>query len=262
MKVALGIEYCGTDFFGWQVQPTKPTVQRTVEEAIGAFLCKPVATICAGRTDTAVHATGQVVSFDTDAARPENSWVRGVNSFLPKSVSVRWARRVPDDFSARFSARSRTYEYWIYNSPTRSPVLWNLTGWVFRELDAEKMQQGARYLLGEHDFSSFRASECQAATPVRTVHRLEVTRRGELVGIRIEANAFLQHMVRNIIGTLVYVGTGRERPEWVADVLAAKCRDAAAPTFSPSGLYLTGVRYEEPGLPLGGISPFGWPPAG
>ena len=258
MKIALGIEYKGTGFNGWQIQPSCPSVQKTIEEALEAFLCVPTPTFCAGRTDTGVHAMQQVVSIDTEADRPERNWVRGLNAFLPEGVAVRWARRVPDDFNARFSARSRSYEYWIYNDPIRSPVLSDLTGWVFRPLDVDKMREGAQHLLGEHDFTSFRAAECQAATPVRTIHRLELTRMGRLVGVRIEANAFLQHMVRNIVGSLIFVGTGRERPEWIGEVLRAKSRAVAAPTFSPNGLYLMGVNYEDPNLPASGPSPFGW----
>lgn len=258
MKIVLGIEYRGTGFNGWQIQPHCPSVQKALEEALEAFLCEPTPTICAGRTDTGVHAMQQVVSIDTTAERTERSWVRGLNSLLPEGVAVRWARRADDDFHARFSARSRTYEYWIYNDPIRSPVLADLTGWVFRPLDIGRMREGARHLLGEHDFTSFRASECQAASPVRTIHRLDLVRQGRLIGVRIEANAFLQHMVRNIVGTLIYVGTGRESPEWVGEVLRAKSRAVAAPTFSPNGLYLMGVGYEDPSIPPAGPSPFGW----
>lgn len=256
--VALGIEYDGTAFNGWQTQPDVPTVQDTLEEAIERFLTVPVPTICAGRTDTGVHATHQVVSFQTDKVRSPESWVRAMNTFLPKSVAVRWMRPVPDDFHARFTARSRTYEYWILNDPVRSPVMHGRTGWYFRPLDVERMRAGAVHLLGEHDFTSFRAAECQAASPVRTVEKLEIVRMGRLVGVRIRANAFLQHMVRNIVGTLIYVGSGREEPGWVKEVLDAKSRAVAAPTFSPSGLYLTGVGYPGIDIPEKGESPFGW----
>lgn len=256
--VALGIEYDGTAFNGWQTQPDVPTVQDTLEEAIERFLTVPVPTICAGRTDTGVHATHQVVSFQTDKVRSPESWVRAMNTFLPKSVAVRWMRPVPDDFHARFTARSRTYEYWILNDPVRSPVMHGRTGWYFRPLDVERMRAGAVHLLGEHDFTSFRAAECQAASPVRTVEKLEIVRMGRLVGVRIRANAFLQHMVRNIVGTLIYVGSGREEPGWVKEVLDAKSRAVAAPTFSPSGLYLTGVGYQGNDIPEKGESPFGW----
>ena len=197
MKIALGIEYRGTGFNGWQIQPDCPSVQQALEDALETFLQVKTPTMCAGRTDTGVHAMQQVVSIETQADRPERSWVRGLNTYLPPGVAVRWARRVDDDFHARFSARSRTYEYWIYNDPVRSPILDDLTGWVFRPLDVERMREGAACLVGEHDFTSFRASECQASGPVRTIRRLELERRGRLIGVRIEANAFLQHMVRN-----------------------------------------------------------------
>lgn len=255
--IALGIEYDGCAFNGWQVQPDRPTVQSALEDALFEFLRVRTPTFCAGRTDAGVHAVGQVVSFSTEVERPIESWVRALNTFLPKSVAVRWARHVPDDFHARFSARSRTYEYWMLNDPVRSPAHWGRTGWVFRPLDVERMRAGARHLLGEHDFTSFRAAECQAATPVRTVTRLDLVRRGRLVGMRIEANAFLQHMVRNIVGALVYVGTGREEPDWVREVLEAKNRSAAAPTFSPSGLYLTGVGYPGIDVPQSAEGPYG-----
>ncbi|MDO5531777.1 tRNA pseudouridine(38-40) synthase TruA [Sutterella sp.] len=256
--LALGIEYCGTAFNGWQVQPDRPSVQSALEEALSRFADHPVKVLCAGRTDAGVHATHQVVSFTTSASRAPDGWIRGVNAFLPRTVAVRWVRAVPDDFHARFSARSRTYEYWIWNDPVRSPIHENATGWVFRPLAVERMREGAQALVGEHDFTSFRAAECQAKSPVRTVTELSLIRQGDLVGVRISANAFLQHMVRNIVGALIYVGTGREAPGWIAEVLAARRRDVAAPTFSPSGLYLTGVGYpENPELPQRGRSPFG-----
>ena len=232
--LALGIEYRGTAFNGWQVQPDHPSVQAALEAALSQFADHPISVICAGRTDTGVHATHQVVSFTSVARRPSAGWIRGVNAILPESVAVRWMREVDEKFHARFSARSRTYEYWIWNDPVRSPLFEGSAGWVFR------------------------ASECQAKTPVRTISELKIVRRGALVGVRITANAFLQHMVRNIVGALIYVGTGRERPEWIAEVLAAKSRDAAAPTFSPVGLYLTGVGYpEHPHLPQLSSGPFG-----
>ena len=184
MKIALGIEYRGTGFNGWQIQPDCPSVQQALEDALETFLQVKTPTMCAGRTDTGVHAMQQVVSIETQADRPERSWVRGLNTYLPPGVAVRWARRVDDDFHARFSARSRTYEYWIYNDPVRSPILDDLTGWVFRPLDVERMREGAACLVGEHDFTSFRASECQASGPVRTIRRLELERRGRLIGVR------------------------------------------------------------------------------
>ena len=244
-RLALGLEYSGTRFCGWQTQPDQLTVQDTLEQALLKFVTRPVATICAGRTDTGVHALSQVVHIDVDCSRPEANWVRGLNTYLPEDVCVRWVKSVDGDFSARFSALSRTYEYWIYNDAIRSPVLASQTGWVFRPLNEIRMREAAGCLIGEHDFTSFRAADCQAATPVRTVEAIEVKRVGKLVGIKITANAFLQHMVRNIVGSLVYVGTGRESVAWMKDVLEAKSRAVAAPTFEARGLYLTAVRYPD-----------------
>lgn len=258
MRIALGIEYDGRPFNGWQVQPDLPTVQGALEEALAKFIGGGVAvpTICAGRTDTGVHATGQVVHIDVPVKRAEHSWVRGVNAFLPPAVAVRWAREVDEAFSARFSASERTYEYWILNDPVRSPVLFGRTGWCFRPLDEAKMAEAAKALLGTHDFTSFRAAECQAKSPVRTLKEISVQRVGRLIGVRLRADAFLQHMVRNIVGSLVYVGTGREKVEWMAEVLEAKNRSVAAPTFDPSGLYLTGVTYIGYDIPQRAASPF------
>ena len=183
-----------------------------------------MATICAGRTDRGVHATHQVVSIASPFRRAPASWIRGVNTFLPDDIAVKWACEVPEGFHARFDALSRTYQYWIFNHPVRSPVMHGKTGWVWRPLDAEKMHEAAQILVGEHDFSSFRAAECQAATPVRTVKHITVRRQGALIGVEISANAFLQHMVRNIVGSLIYVGTGRESVQWLADVLPNPAR--------------------------------------
>ena len=258
-SVALGIEYDGRNYFGWQTQPEGNTVQDVLEDALRRFLTVPVATICAGRTDRGVHATHQVVSIASPFRRAEASWIRGVNTFLPDDIAVKWACEVPAGFHARFDALSRTYQYWIFNHPVRSPVMHGKTGWVWRPLDAQKMHEAAQILVGEHDFTSFRAAECQAATPVRTIKHISVRRQGNLIGVEISANAFLQHMVRNIVGSLIYVGTGRESVQWLADVLEAKSRAVAAPTFAPSGLYLTGVEYpSELGLPEDGLSPFGF----
>ena len=257
MRVALGIEYNGAAFCGWQTQPEVPNVQDTLESALKAFATVPISTVCAGRTDTGVHVTHQVVDFAAPVTRPMTAWVRGVNTFLPSGVAVRWAKEVPDDFSARFSATERTYEYWILNDPVRSPLMNGLVGWVFRPCDEGKMQEAAQYLLGEHDFTSFRASECQAKSPVRTIHEVTVRRYDRMIGIRLRANAFLHHMVRNIVGSLVYVGTGRESVAWFKEVLEARNRTVAAPTFSAAGLYLVGVRYPEK-LGLPSYSPAPW----
>lgn len=257
MRVALGVEYNGGAFCGWQTQPQVPSVQDTLEAALSRFAVMPISTVCAGRTDTGVHATHQVVDFIPPVDRPLSAWIRGVNTFLPSTVAVKWARFVPDDFSSRFSATERIYEYWLLNAPVRSPLLQGRVGWVFRPLDEVKMQTAARYLLGEHDFTSFRAAECQAKSPIRVMHEVQVQRVGRMIGIRLRANAFLHHMVRNIVGSLVYVGTGRESVEWFKQVLEAKNRTIAAPTFSAAGLYLVGVRYpKEYEIPL--FSPSIW----
>jgi tRNA pseudouridine38-40 synthase len=244
VRIALGLEYDGAAFTGWQTQPDGRGVQDALERALAAVAGAPIATICAGRTDTGVHAIDQVVHFDTDAARPLSAWVRGTNRFLPPTASVRWAVEVPDVFHARFSAVRRTYDYWILNDPVRSPLAHARAGWVFRPLDAAAMHEAAARLVGRHDFTSFRSAECQAASPVRDLHTLTVERRGRLIRVRASANAFLHHMIRNLVGTLVYVGTGRRAPEWVTEVLEARHRAHAAPTFSPAGLYLVRVEYD------------------
>ncbi len=244
MRIALGLEYDGRPFTGWQTQPGGTGVQDAVERALAQFVGAPVSTICAGRTDTGVHASYQVVHLDTTVARPLQSWVRGVNRYLPEAVAVRWARTVPDDFHARFGARSRQYDYWLLNDVVRPARLAGRVGWVFRPLDVAAMRIAAAALVGTHDFSSFRAAECQAASPVRDVQALTIERYGRLVRVRIRANAFLHHMVRNIVGALVYVGVGRQRPQWMAEVLAARSRAAAAPTFAAAGLVLSHVQYD------------------
>ncbi len=258
---ALGVEYDGSAYCGWQVQPGVRTVQAELERSVALFLGEKTPTICAGRTDTGVHALYQVASLETAVDRPLRSWVRALNARLTRTVAVRWVREVPEGFHARFNALSRTYEYWIWNHPVRSPLLHGRTGWVFRPLSVDRMREGAAFLLGEHDFTSFRAAECQAATPVRHVTRLEIGRKGDLVGIRIEANAFLQHMVRNIVGALVYVGTGRCDPAWIKEVLEARCRSVSAPTFDAAGLYFTAVHYAGGFLPEPPPGPFGRFPA-
>jgi tRNA pseudouridine38-40 synthase len=245
VRIALGLEYDGAAFTGWQTQPDARGVQDALERALGEVAGSAVATICAGRTDSGVHALDQVVHFDTAAERPAGAWVRGVNRFLPPAAAVRWARAVPDTFHARFGALRRTYDYWILNDPVRSPLAHGRAGWVFRPLDADAMQAAAAHLVGRHDFTSFRAAECQAATPVRELAELAVARRGRLIRVRATANAFLHHMVRNIVGALVYVGLGRREAAWIGEVLAARDRAAAAPTFPAAGLYLARVEYDR-----------------
>ncbi len=252
-RIALGLQYEGTPWQGWQTQPHRQTVQDTLEAALEKFCRCPVPTVCAGRTDAGVHATGQIVHVDTEASRELFSWVRGVNAFLPPSVAVRWAAEVEGGdagFHARFSATARTYHYVIYNHAVRSPLWSGRAGWVFRALDADLMMAAAQALIGEHDFSAFRAAECQALSPVRSMQAIKVHRRGELVVVTLRANAFLHHMVRNIVGSLIQVGSGNRPVGWMAELLAGRNRELAAPTFSPDGLYLARVDYDARwGLP-------------
>jgi len=249
MRIALGIEYDGSRFLGWQTQAGGGTVQDALQAALATIAGEPVAVTCAGRTDRGVHARGQVVHFDTAAARPETAWVRGVNAVLPESVAVLWSRRVPDDFHARYSAIARTYRYVLLNRAVRPALSARYAGWMHAPLDIDTMREAAGMLAGEHDFSAFRAAECQAKTPVRTLHLLDVEQRGERIDFVLRANAFLHHMVRNIVGTLVYVGKGRQRPGWAREVLESRDRARAAPTFPPEGLYLEAVEY-APGCSL------------
>ena len=244
----LGVQYDGAPWRGWQTQPGGGTVQDTLEAALKRFALADVATTCAGRTDAGVHAVEQVVHFDTELDREMFSWVRGTNAFLPPSIAVRWACETDgngqDAFHARFSATARTYHYVIYNHPVRSPLLSGKAGWVFRPLRVEPMREAAAHLLGTHDFSAFRAAECQAKSPVKTMHDIRIERRGDLIVLTLTANAFLHHMVRNIVGSLIVVGNGNQRPEWMADILASKDRSLAAPTFMPDGLYLAKIAYD------------------
>lgn len=243
-RFALGLEYNGTDFAGWQVQPDVPTVQGVLEAALSRVADSPVRVQCAGRTDAGVHATAQVVHFDSDAPRREWSWVLGANANLPRTVSVNWARVVADDFHARFSARSRSYRYLLLNRPTRPGVDWDRVAWMHRPLDAGRMHDAAQTLLGEHDFSAFRAQGCQAKTPVRDLQRLDVVRDGDLIRFEVRANAFLHHMVRNLVGALTMVGAGERDVGWPRAVLDGRDRTVAAATAPASGLYLVGVGYE------------------
>ncbi len=249
-RIALGIQYDGSLWRGWQTQPDGHTVQDRVQAAIKEFTLADIKVMCAGRTDTGVHALEQVVHLDTVLEREPVSWVRGINSFLHPSIAVRWACEVPHEFHARSSAVARCYQYVLYNNPVRSPLLRNRVGWVFRPLALEPMQEAARHLLGEHDFSAFRASECQALTPVKMMHDISIKQRGDLFIFKLRANAFLHHMVRNIIGSLIYVGKGDYPPQWLDQVLQGRDRKLAAPTFMPDGLYLEKVIYDGKwGLP-------------
>ena len=257
---ALGISYNGQGYEGWQSQPSGRTVQDHLEAALSQFAAEPVATVCAGRTDAGVHGLMQVVHFDTALQREAFSWVRGTNSFLPPDIAVQWAHPVPTQFHSRASASARRYAYVLLESAVRPSVEAGRVGWVFRPLEAQAMQTAANALLGEHDFTSFRASGCQARTPVKTMRRIEISRRGPYWRFEFEANAFLHHMIRNIMGCLVVVGQGLQPPGWMAQVLAARSRDAAAPTFSPDGLYFLGPVYDTAwGLPSQ-TPPYQWLP--
>ncbi len=244
MRIALGLSYNGGAYEGWQSQLSGKTVQDQLEKALGKFADQPIRTLCAGRTDAGVHALMQVVHFDTDLARELPSWVRGTNAFLPRDIAVQWAREVPDAFHCRGSATSRRYAYVLLESPVRPSVEAGRVGWVYRPLDGAAMREAITHLVGEHDFSSFRAAQCQAKTPVKTITRIEVSQRAGYWRFEFEANAFLHHMIRNIMGCLVAIGQGSQPPGWMAEVRDARRRDVAAPTFSPDGLYFLGPRYE------------------
>jgi tRNA pseudouridine38-40 synthase len=257
VRVALGVEYDGSGYCGWQMQSHGTrTVQHEVEKALSIVADHPVQVVCAGRTDTGVHATGQVVHFDTQAERKSRAWVMGVNTHLPGDVCIHWAQRVDSAFSARFSATMRSYRYIIQQRPAR-PALYNhRVTWVHNELDSVAMQQAAQALLGENDFSSFRSSACQSEHAMRFVKSIEVTAEGEFVYIDIQANAFLHHMVRNIVGSLLKVGSGEQPVDWIARLLALKDRTRAGPTAPAAGLYLVAVQYPEAyGLPVSGNIP-------
>ncbi len=244
MRIALGVEYDGNSFCGWQTQAAGCAVQDRLEAALAQIAGSPVATICAGRTDAGVHALAQVVHFDCTAERPESAWVRGVNALLPPAIAITWAQPVADTFSARFSATARHYRYVLLNHPVRPAADHGRVGWFHAPLDLERMRAAAVCLLGEHDFSAFRSAECQAKSPVRTLTQLELNRRGPYVTIDLCANGFLHHMVRNVVGSLIYVGSGRQEAAWMCELLDGRDRKRAAPTFDAAGLYLTGVDYD------------------
>jgi tRNA pseudouridine38-40 synthase len=249
-RIALGISYRGTAYAGWQSQPGGRTVQDQLERALAEFATQPVTTLCAGRTDAGVHALNQVVHVDAPVERDPFSWVRGTNRYLPHDIAVQWCQPVAPDFHARNAARGRRYRYLLIESPVRPSLETGLVGWVFRPLDADAMRQAATHLIGEHDFSSFRAAECQAASPVKTLRSIAIAQQGARWSFDFDGSAFLHHMVRNIMGCLIAVGTGRQPPGWMVEVLAARDRDAAAPTFAADGLYFVGPYYDAAwGLP-------------
>ena len=250
MRIALGLNYRGTAYRGWQSQPDGRTVQDVLEAALLNFTGRPTRVVCAGRTDAGVHAIQQVVHLDTDVVRAAESWVRGTNRYLPSDVAIEWARPVADTFDARRSAVGRRYAYVLLESAVRPGLQSGRVGWTFRPLDLSAMQRAAVVLQGEHDFSAFRSSECQAATPVRTLRSLTIVRRGAYWRFDFDANAFLHHMVRNIMGCVVFIGSGRRDADWLSDVLAGRDRSRAAPTFSPDGLYFAGPYYDaDHGIP-------------
>lgn len=255
MRIALGLQYDGSSYCGWQSQLNQRTIQDELEKAITSFIglegvgSNPLRVITAGRTDTGVHALGQVVHFDVNVERENWSWVRGVNTFLPTSIAVNWAQPVSEEFSARYSAYQRTYIYVMHAGPCRSPMSEGRAGYLMmpsdRWFDIDSMKQASQCLIGEHDFSSFRSSECQSKTPMKTIYSIDIFSDQPWLYFRITGNAFLHHMVRNLIGSFLYIGTGKYAPEWMEALLNAKDRSLAAPTFSPAGLYLSKVSYPE-----------------
>jgi tRNA pseudouridine38-40 synthase len=250
MRIALGVEYDGSSYHGWQSQPDGNTVQDKLQAALSQIASQAISITAAGRTDAGVHALEQVVHFDTQSDRPLTAWVRGVNALLPSSIAVLWAHPVPDEFHARFSAQARSYRYILYSRPIRSALRHGKVGWFHQPLDLAAMRLAAQYLLGEHDFSAFRAAECQAKSPIKTLAQLDITQQGDSFIFELSANAFLHHQVRNFIGCLVYIGKGKHPPEWMQQVLQSRSRSQAAPTFAPDGLYLKSVQYDlKWGLP-------------
>lgn len=245
MRIALGIEYDGTGFSGWQRQSHRPSVQAILEAALSRVADHPVVITCAGRTDAGVHATHQVIHFDTVARRPSRAWVRGVNSNLPHDIRVTWMRAVSPEFHSRFAALARTYRYVILSRPVPSALHRHRVAWTYRPLQLSAMRAAAQHLLGEHDFSSFRALACQARHPVRTVHCLDITRSGDYFYVDVTANAFLHHMVRNIAGVLLTIGTEAQPPRWSWEILQARDRRAGGVTAPAAGLYLVAVRYPQ-----------------
>jgi tRNA pseudouridine38-40 synthase len=260
VRLALGVAYRGTAYHGWQSQPDGRTVQDHVEQALSAFADCPVTVVCAGRTDARVHALNQVVHLDAPVEREPFSWVRGGNRFLPKDIALQWCRAVPAGFHARNAARGRRYAYLLLESAVRPALEDGLAGWTFRPLDGDAMRAAAAHLVGTHDFSAFRSADCQAASPVKELRSIAIARHGAYWRLDFDASAFLHHMVRNLMGCLVAVGSGREPPGWTAEVLASRDRGTAAPTFAPDGLYFCGPYYDAAlGLPER-TSAFDWLP--
>jgi tRNA pseudouridine38-40 synthase len=260
VRVALGIGYRGQAYQGWQSQPGGRTVQDHVEAALSQFAGASIRTLCAGRTDAGVHAINQVVHFDTSVEREPFSWVRGSNRYLPDDIAVQWCLPVADAFHARNDALGRRYRFVVLESPVRPALEARLVAWVMRPLDAAAMRAAAATLVGEHDFSSFRAAECQAMSPVKTLRSIAISRRGAYWRFEFDANAYLHHMVRNLMGCLVAVGSARRAPEWIAEVLAARDRRVAAPTFPAAGLYFVGPYYDARWAIPAQVPAADWPP--
>lgn len=243
-RIALGVSYRGGAYCGWQRQPHGRTVQDLVERALSRFVDAPVGVVCAGRTDTGVHAFNQVVHLDSPVQRDAFSWLRGTNRHLPDDIALQWVQPVAGDFHARFSACGRRYRYLLLESPMRPALESGMVGWSFKPLDGAAMRAAAAHLVGEHDFSSFRSADCQAKSPVKTLRSIDISRHGDYWRFDFDASAFLHHMVRNLMGCLLAVGAGRQAPDWLSAVLAARDRDAAAPTFAAAGLYFCGPYYD------------------
>jgi tRNA pseudouridine38-40 synthase len=251
MKFALGLEYDGKPFCGWQSQAEGCGVQDALEAALAQMAGHAVRVHAAGRTDTGVHAMIQVVHFETETERPVTAWVRGINANLPPALRVRWAQQVDAQFHARFSAERRSYQYLLQVSAVAPALLHGKVGWYHRPLELALMRVAVAHVIGEHDFSAFRAAECQAKSPIKHLYQANIVQHGELMLFEFSANAFLHHMVRNLVGCLVYIGRGEHPPSWMLELLQAKDRALAAPTFEPDGLYLTGVHYDPKwGLPI------------
>jgi len=244
VRVALGLAYRGSAYSGWQSQPGGQTVQDQLDRALSAFAGAPLRSICAGRTDAGVHALNQVVHLDAEVERDAVAWVRGTNRYLPADIAVQWSRFVHDRFHSRASAIGRRYVYVLLESQVRPALESGLAGWTFRKLDGAAMRDAAEALVGSHDFSAFRSAECQALSPVKTMRRLAIERRGAYWHFSFDADAFLHHMIRNVVGCLVAVGSGTRPASWLAEVLAKRDRSLAAATFAPDGLYFTGPYYD------------------
>ena len=245
MKIALGVEYLGTDFHGWQIQKSGlRTVQGVVEPALSKIANHPVRVFCSGRTDAGVHAQEQVIHFETQTTRTDGAWLFGGNANLPSDVNFKWAKEVNDDFHARFNAHARSYEYKIHHHPVRSSLKTGYYLWEPRSLNIDDMRKAAAFLVGEHDFSCFRGSMCQAKSPIKIIEYLQIDEIGDDLIIKVKANAFLHHMVRNLVGTLLKIGREEESPEWMLSVLNSKDRKQAGPTAEPQGLYFIKAHYQ------------------